>query len=133
MFYTKIFILLFSLSILSCGGSQHVTADGWTFIGDKWVSFGLDHDVINTGNVGDAYRQLKVRVTSAPIRILDMKVHFDNGAVQDVSVRSLIPQGGETRVIDLDGGLRKLSRIEFWYETRGVRKGRSRVAVWGRR
>ena len=34
-------------------------------------------------------------------------------------------------VIDLDGGLRHIKRIEFWYETKGFRKGRSRVAVWG--
>jgi hypothetical protein len=133
MSYRRFIIVLFTLAFFGCGGTQNVTADGWTFIGDKWVSFGLDHDVIHTGNSSDAYRQLKVRVTSAPIRILDMKVYFDNGDVQDVPVRSLIPQGGETRVIDLDGGLRKLSKIEFWYETKGARKGKSRVAVWGRR
>jgi len=34
-------------------------------------------------------------------------------------------------VIDLDGGLRHIKRIEFWYETKGFRKGRARVAVWG--
>jgi hypothetical protein len=65
--------------------------------------------------------------------MLDMKVYFDNGSVQDVQIRSLIAEGGTTRIIDLDGGLRHLSKIEFWYETVGFAKGKARVAVWGRK
>jgi hypothetical protein len=105
--------------------------DGWRFIADRMVAFGVDHDVIVTGNTNDDFRKLKLRVTDGPLKMYDMKVYFDNGSVQDVSIRSLIRQGGESRVIDLDGGLRHIKRIEFWYETKGFRKGRSRVAVWG--
>jgi len=105
--------------------------DGWRFIADRMVAFGVDHDVIVTGNTNDDFRKLKLRVTDGPLKMYDMKVYFDNGTVQDVSIRLRIPQGGESRVIDLDGGLRHIKRIEFWYETKGFRKGRSRVAVWG--
>jgi len=104
---------------------------GWRFIADKTVAFGVDHDVIVTGNTNDDFRKLKLRVTDGPLKMYDMKVYFDNGSIQDVSIRSRIPQGGESRVIDLDGGLRHIKRIEFWYETKGFRKGRARVAVWG--
>lgn len=105
----------------------------WKFIGDKQVNFGVDRDVIHLGNLKDDFRKLQVRVTDGPVKMLDMKVYFDNGGVQDVQVRSLIPQGGTTRVIDLEGGLRHLSKIEFWYETVGFAKGKARVAVWGRK
>jgi hypothetical protein len=105
--------------------------NGWRFIADKIVAFGVDHDVIVTGNTNDDFRKLKLRVTDGPLKMYDMKVYFDNGDVQDVSIRFHIPQGGESRVIDLDGGLRHIKRIEFWYETKGFRKGRARVAVWG--
>jgi Protein of unknown function (DUF2541) len=103
----------------------------WRFIGDKMVGFGVDHDVIITGNTNDDFRKLKLKVTSGPLKMYDMKVYFDNGGVQDVSLRQHIRQGGESRVIDLDGGLRHISKIEFWYETKGFLKGRARVAVWG--
>jgi hypothetical protein len=105
----------------------------WKFIGDKNVSFGLDRDVIHTGNINDDFRQLKIRVTDGPLKMYDMKVYFDNGDVQDVSIRTDIRQGGESRVIDLNGGLRHISKIEFWYETKGFAKGKARVAVWGRK
>lgn len=124
--------IIFTLAVaLSCSISSQAQNGGWRFIADKWVSFGVDHDVILTGNVNDDFRKLKLRVTDGPLKMYDMKVYFDNGSVQDVSIRSHIRQGGETRVIDLDGGLRHIQRIEFWYETKGFLKGRSRVAVWG--
>ena len=123
---------LFFLLTLSCFFSGGVKAqNGWRFIADKTVAFGVDHDVIVTGNTNDDFRKLKLRVTDGPLKMYDMKVYFDNGDVQDVSIRAQIRQGGESRVIDLDGGLRHIKRIEFWYETKGVRKGRARVAVWG--
>jgi hypothetical protein len=123
---TGLFVLLFLFASITV----HAQA-GWSFIADKMVAFGVDHDVIVTGNSNDDFRKLKLKVTMGPLKMYDMKVYFDNGTMQDVSIRTHIPQGGESRVIDLDGGLRHIKRIEFWYETKGFRKGRSRVAVWG--
>lgn len=123
-------IMLFSFTTVK----QSSTCPGrWKFIGDKNVSFGLDRDVIHTGNINDDFRQLKIRVTDGPLKMYDMKVYFDNGDVQDVSIRTDIRQGGESRVIDLNGGLRHISKIEFWYETKGFARGKARVAVLGRK
>ncbi len=105
----------------------------WKFIGDKNVGWGVDHDVIHTGNVNDDFRQIKLKVTDGPLKMYDIKIYFDNGDVQDVSIRSAFRMGSESRIIDLAGGLRHLSKIEFWYETKGFAKGKARVAVWGRK
>jgi len=133
MRFTKILLSIAIFSLFSFKTIYKAENAPWKFIGDKRVSFGLDHDVIITGNVNDDFRQLKVKVTDGPLKMYDMKIYFDNGQIQDVPIRVLIPKGGETRVIDLDGGLRHLSKIEFWYETKGFIQGRSRVAVWGRK
>ncbi len=124
-------VLLFSFTTLSTNTKP--VAGPWRFIADKQVGFGVDHDVILFGDLKDDFRQLKLRITDGPLKVYDMKVHFDNGSVQDVSLRTHIPQGGESRVIDLDGGLRHLRKIEFWYETKGFLRGKARVAVWGKR
>lgn len=105
----------------------------WKFIGDKNVGWGVDHDVIHTGNVSDDFRQIKLKVTDGPLKMYDVKIYFDNGDVQDVAIRSAFRMGSESRIIDLAGGLRHLSKIEFWYETKGFAKGKARVAVWGRK
>ena len=108
-------------------------ANDWKFIADKWVNFGTDHDEIYLGDFRDDFRQLKLRVTDGPLKMYDMKVHFDNGDVQDVDLKTHFRAGDESRVIDLDGGLRHLRKITFRYETKGFRKGKARVAVWGRK
>ena len=136
--FKSVFLLGLSATILfsfiEIEKSNELNTQGaWKFIADKKVSWGVDHDVIHTGNSKDDFRQLKLRVTDGPLKIYDMKVYFDNGEVQDVTIRFQIHQGGESRVIDLNGGLRHISKIEFWYETKGFKKGRARIAVWGKK
>ncbi len=129
-----IILVLVSVWLTQCGRSVvSAPAGNWVYLGDKWVNFGIDHDELFVTNVRDNFKQIALRVTDGPVHILDMKVHFDNGGVQDVPVRAMIRQGGQSRAIDLTGGYRSLQKITFWYETVGFRKGKSRVAVWGLR
>ena len=125
---SSIVIVVFSLT------TAFKTSDtgSWTFLGDKNVGFGVDHDVIHFGNWKDDVRQIKLKITEGPLKMYRMNIHFDNGSVQEVTLRNRFAQGSESRVIDLDGGLRHLNKIEFWYETKGFLRGKSRVAVWGR-
>ncbi|MBL0145879.1 MAG: DUF2541 family protein [Chitinophagaceae bacterium] len=127
----KKYVSILMLFVFVITTAFYSSSNDWKFIGDKMVGFGVDHDVIVTGNTNDDFRKLKLKVTSGPLKVYDMKVYFDNGSVQDVALRQHIRQGGESRVIDLDGGLRHIKKIEFWYETKGFLRGRSRVAVWG--
>ena len=120
-------IALVSFTTIESKGFQQ-----WNLIGERRVSFAIDRDVIHaTGN--DNYRQIKVKVKDGPVHILDMDVHFDNGDKFDVAIKQRIAKDGESRVIDLPGGSRSIKKIEFWYETKGFRKGRGRVQVWGKR
>lgn len=135
MYLTKFFssiimVAVFAVSSSFTSSTSH--AGEWFFLGDKKVGFGVDHDVIHFGNWKDDVRQIKLKVTDGPLRMYTMKIHFDNGSIQSVELRNRFAQGSESRVIDLEGGLRHLSKIEFWYETKGFRNGRSRIAVWGR-
>jgi hypothetical protein len=130
----KIIALFVIVFLFASTGVQ--AQDGWRFIADKWVSFGIDHDVIIMGNTNDDFRKLKLRVTDGPLKMYDMKIYFDNGGVQDVKINKHIKPGPLGFVIDLNGGVsikRHIKKIEFWYETKGFKKGRSRVAVWGKK
>lgn len=121
-----------TMSFIYKGITTDSARSDWFFLEDKTVGFGVDHDVINFGNWKDDVRQIKVKVTDGPLKMYNMKVYFDNGTVQNVELRNRFAQGSESRVIDMDGGLRHLTKIEFWYETKGFLKGRSRIAVWGK-
>lgn len=133
IFYSAVVAALFTFSTAFTSASKisGIETAGWFFLADKTVGFGVDHDVIHFGNWKDDVRQIKLRVTDGPLKMYNMKIYFDNGGVQEVELRNRFAQGSESRVIDLDGGLRHLSKIEFWYETKGFLRGKSRVAVWG--
>jgi hypothetical protein len=134
IFYSVAMAAVFSFtsSFTSPNISKTNKTGDWFFLGDKKVGFGVDHDVIHFGNWRDDVRQIKLKVTDGPLKMFSMKVHFDNGGTQDVALRFQFAQGSESRVIDLDGGLRHLSSIEFTYETKGFLRGKARVAVWGK-
>ena len=132
MRYIKSLLLLLGMTTLFSFIPAPEKAQGWKFIGDKIAAFGVDRDVLwVTGN--DAFRQIKIRVTSAPLHIIDMDVYFENGEKMNVPLKNNFRQGQESRVIDLPGGTRRLDRIEFLYSTIGRAKGKARIAVWGKR
>lgn len=132
---TKVLFSLAIMTIFTAGTAftsvKKVNGD-WFFLEDKKVGFGVDHDVIHFGNWKDDVRQIKLKVTDGPLRMYNMIIHFDNGSTQSVELRNKFNAGTESRIIDMDGGLRHLTKIEFWYETRGFARGKSRIAVWGR-
>jgi len=133
MRYIKIVpALVIILMALSFCSTPQSTAQSWRFIGDKIAAYGVDRDVLwITGN--DAFRQIKVRVTSAPLHIIDMDVYFENGEKMNVPLKNNFRQGQESRAIDFPGRLRQIKKIEFLYETIGTRKGKARIAIWGKK
>ena len=104
----------------------------WRLIGQTQADHAADHDTIIVQGPFDNFRQIKFKVTNAPLNMQRMVVTYDNGAPDNIEVRQNIPQGGESRAIDLRGvGKRSLRRIDFWYDTKGFLKGKADVTVFG--
>jgi hypothetical protein len=107
-------------------------AGSWRLIGEVTANFTADHDVIVVKGPYDNFRRIKFKVTDAPLDIRQLVVTYDNGEPDRLEVRERIEKGGESRAIDLRGvGQRSLRKIEFWYDTAGVRKGKAHVTVFG--
>ncbi|MBK6864214.1 MAG: hypothetical protein IPG91_11895 [Ideonella sp.] len=107
-------------------------AGSWRLIGQTHADHGQDHDTIIVQGPYDNFRKIKFKVTDAPLNMQRMVVTYDNGAPDNIEIRQDIPQGGESRVIDLRGiGKRSLRRIDFWYDTQGFLKGKADVTVFG--
>jgi len=104
----------------------------WRLIGQTHADHGADHDAIIVKGPFDNFRKIKFKVTDAPLNMQHMVVTYDNGAPGRIDVRQNIPQGGESRAIELRGiGKRSVRRIEFWYDTKGFLKGKADVTVFG--
>ncbi|RMG14263.1 MAG: hypothetical protein D6731_10615 [Planctomycetota bacterium] len=109
----------------------------WVLLGSRDVTFGTEKDTIAVGAAKGLFRRLKFKVTENGVHMLDMKVHYANGSVQDVPLRFDIPKGGESRVIDLPGDARAIAKVVFRYRSKGgvkgLLRGRARVTLFGAR
>lgn len=105
----------------------------WVIIGTTHAAHTADHDGIVVQGPGDNFRALKLKVTDAGLNLMKMVVTYDNGRPDDIEVRQNIAKGGESRVIDLQGGSRSIRRIDFWYDTKGLLNGRADVTIFGRK
>ena len=107
-------------------------AGEWRLIGQTHADHGADHDTIIVKGPFDNFRKIKFKVTDAPLNMQHMVVTYDNGAPDKIDIRQNIPQGGESRVIDMRGvGKRSIRKIDFWYDTKGFLKGKADVTVFG--
>ena len=107
-------------------------AGEWRLIGQTHADHGADHDSIIVKGPFDNFRKIKFKVTNAPLNMQHMVITYDNGSPDNIDVRQNIPQGGESRAIDLRGiGKRSVRRIDFWYDTKGFLKGKADVTVFG--
>jgi hypothetical protein len=103
----------------------------WVHIGTTKAGFAADHDVIIVKGPFDNFRKIKFKVTNAGLNLTRLKVTYDNGAPDEIPVRENIRQGGESRAIDLRGGKRSIRKVEFWYDTKGILRGKARVRLYG--
>jgi hypothetical protein len=109
-------------------------AGAWRLIGQTHADHSSDHDTIAVKGPYDNFRKVKFKVTDAGLNMLHMVVTYDNGQPDKVDVRQNIPQGGESRAIDLKGvGQRSLRRVDFWYDTKGFLKGKADVTLFGQK
>jgi hypothetical protein len=103
----------------------------WEKLGEKTVERRAEKDEIVVTAREGRFTAIKLKVRVNGVNFKDLKVHFGDGDVQDVQVRKLIPAGGETREIDLDGNRpRVIRKVSFVYKSRGPR--RAVVVLWGK-
>jgi len=128
--YSLLF-LLFSLSVAADAQGRRGSDDRWETLGRSYVDGRRDRDTIAV-NTNESYRSLQLEVTGGTIEFQRVVVHFENGADHEVEIRSRIPIGGRTRVIDLPGDRRRIQSVEFWY-SQGNWRSRPSVTLLGQR
>jgi hypothetical protein len=121
----------FLAGVVFLGLAAVASAQRWEYLGEANVDGVADHDRITVTAAKGEYRAIQIRVEKGPIRFDHVIVHFGNGASDPIYVRTLIPAGGKTRVIDLPGNRRVIESVEFWYERASLTSAKPKVALWG--
>lgn len=104
---------------------------GPELLGARAVGLHADHDVIEVGGSEGRFRRIRLHVSGAPLDMHNVRVVFGDGSSFSPPTRLRFDQGSASRDIDLPGAARVIRRVEFWYNTRGVRHGRAHVQLFG--
>jgi hypothetical protein len=97
------------------GGDRNVRGgnDNWEQLGCIHVGRRADRDVISVGKREGRYSAIRLAVSGNDVNIEDLTVVYGNGKPDELRVRDVIREGGQTRAIDLQGGDRFIQRIEI--------------------
>jgi hypothetical protein len=96
------------------------------------VDGAADHDSIKVGRSDGAFRAIQLRISGGAINFERVIVRFGNGTQEEIPIRSRIPDGGQTRVIDLPGERRMIQSVDIWYGKDNWRR-RPKVTLYGLR
>ncbi len=128
-----IFALLFATPAMATNppAEDSSTPPTWELLGKRLINWGLDHDEISAVGQG-VFTAIKLQLKGGPVNIHKCVIHFGDGSEQDVELRAVIPMGGESRIIDLAGNKRIITRISLTYDTKNHAPGKAVIGVWGR-
>ncbi len=127
----RVLASLFVLSLMCwLGSAVRAHADDWVFLGKAHVDGQHDHDNIEVGDKAGRYRFLQIRVVNAPIEFDHIVVHYGDGQPQTLHVRDVIPAGGQSRAIKLDGD-RFVKSFELWYSKANPASGKPELDLYG--
>lgn len=121
------------ITIAAVTASLALAGPRWVFLGERIVTDGLDHDRIIVTAARGNFTAVKLAVKKHAVDFHRMIIHFGDGSDQNVELRYTIPAGGESRVIDVTGGDRVISSLEFWYDAHTLGGKRGVVRAFGRR
>jgi hypothetical protein len=121
----------FLAGTLFLGLAAVALAQRWEYLGGANVDGAIDPDKIMLTAAKGQYRAIEIRVEKGPIVFDHVVVHFGNGSRDPIAIRSAIPAGGKTRLIDLPGNHRIIESVEFWYERGSLASEKPKVRLWG--
>jgi hypothetical protein len=114
--YKKQILQLF-VFLLVCALAIPVYAQhgGMVRLGDAHVDGNVDHDSIHVGRSDGKFRAIQLHISGGAINFERVVVRFGNGTTEELPIHSTIPDGGNTRLIDLPGDHRSIESVDLWY------------------
>jgi hypothetical protein len=103
----------------------------WQELGCAKVAFLEGKDVIRVGRKEGAFRAIKLSVRGNKLRLDRLRVVYANGQAEELAVRTVIPEGAETKPISLSGRHRGINYVELRYLPQISFGGRANVCLSG--
>lgn len=104
----------------------------WTKLANRTVNHAVDHTELSIDGLQHDLGALKVKVVKGAINLHRCVVYYKDAQTQNIAVLNAIPQGGESRVIELSRTAQPVVRVVLVYDTKNRGIQQAEVELWGR-
>jgi hypothetical protein len=131
-FAPRIFLMALLLAQLSFTAGTALPQGNWTKLADRTVNYTIDHTEINIDGIRQNLGAIRVKVARGAINLHRCVVYYQDSQTQDIAVLNSIPEGGESKVIELAHN-QPVTRVVLVYDTKNRAIQKADVELWGRR
>lgn len=103
----------------------------WVVLGQQTVGFIKDRDVVRIGRDHGWLRAIRASARNNDVAVLNIRLHYQNGYVEDFKADHVLRAGAPPYEVDLRGERSFLKEIEFTYRSKPSFRGRAVVVVEG--
>lgn len=121
-----------SFSNSQAGKNLTAVNQAWEKLGSRVVTMTGDHDEILVTATEGVYSAVQLRIMKAPIHLTNINIIFGNGDNENIVFDKMFAAGSETRVIDLVGNKRVITKVNLNYKSAPTQKGKAVVSLWGK-
>ena len=132
-FMPWIFLMALLLAQLSFTAGTALPQGNWTKLADRTVNHTIDHTEIDIDGIRQKLAAVRVRVSKGAINLHRCVVYYQDSQTQDIAVLNSIPEGGESKVIELTHTNQAVMRIVLIYDTKNRAIQKADVELWGRK
>jgi hypothetical protein len=111
----RLTLLIGALLILAAPRFLDASRPVWQHLGTKEIEGRVDHDKISCHGK-DTYRALRFHVNGAAVQFDRIVVEYGNHQSRTYPYRMRVRANGTSPTLDLVGGERDITSVEFWYE-----------------
>ena len=107
--------------------------NNWVKLANRTISYTVDHSEMVIDGLNENLNALRVKVAKGAINLHRCVVYYQNSQTQDIDILNSIPEGGESKVIDLPRSDQSITKLVFVYDTKNRAIQKADIELWGRK
>ena len=107
--------------------------DNWVKVANRTVSYTVDHSQVEIDGLHDYLNAVRFKVATGAINLHRCVVYYKDAQTQDIDVLNAIPQGGQSKIIELQRTDQPVTKLVFVYDTKNRAIQKADIELWGRK
>lgn len=112
--------------------SKPIPQDKWVKLAGRTANYTVDHSQIIFDGLEQSLTAMRIKVNKGALNLHRCAVFYKNGQTQDIDILNSIPEGGQSKVIEIPASSRIITKVVFTYDTKNRAIRQAEVELWGR-